>query len=252
MSVLDVQRPGRTMRPSLAHETASRIEATIGRSGLRAGDRIGTKEELRREYEVSAGTMNEALRLLQSADVVALRSGPTGGVFVRQLGSRIRFGSKMLSLSSESIRAADCLAVRDALELLVALEAARHATRSDIRDLKAALRKMRLPRQSPADALRATWSFHRRIAEISPNVVLRDVYLGMLDFIDARLEDVSVDAIAPERASIRHSVHAAIVDAITEHDEAAVRKAIERHTGLTAPPSLEDPRRRSRTIRAAT
>jgi DNA-binding FadR family transcriptional regulator len=237
MSALDAHRHARTMRPSLAHETAGRIEITIGRSGLRAGDRIGTKEDLRREYAVAAGTMNEALRLLQSAEVVALRSGPTGGVFVRQLGSRIKFGRKMLSLSSEAIRAADCLAVRDALELPVVLEAARHATRSDIRDLKAALRKMCAARQSPADALRATWSLHRRIAEISPNAVLQDVYLGMLDFIEARLEDVSADAIAPRQASIRNAIHAAIVDAIADHDEAAVRRAMKRHTDLTTPSS---------------
>jgi len=50
---------------SRAAVLADHIEAAIADGAIATGSRLGTKEELRRTYDVAYGTLNEALRILQ-------------------------------------------------------------------------------------------------------------------------------------------------------------------------------------------
>src|SRR2546428_13996659 len=75
-----------TINGVVGDATVTRAERAAQRIAERArgatpGARLGTKTELREWCGVSVGTVNEALRLLQSRGVVAVRPGPRGGVF---------------------------------------------------------------------------------------------------------------------------------------------------------------------------
>ena len=61
-------------------ETAAEQIAQLAR-GVGAGDRLGSREDLRALCGVSVGTLHEALRLLQSTGEISVRTGPGGGVF---------------------------------------------------------------------------------------------------------------------------------------------------------------------------
>ena len=60
---------------SKAETVALALESEIERSGLTAGDSLGTKSDLASRFSVSPGTLNEALRLLQSGGVIGLAIG---------------------------------------------------------------------------------------------------------------------------------------------------------------------------------
>ena len=67
---------------SASEQIAVRIQRRIRDDDLRPGDRLGTEEQLAREYGVSRPTLREALRILSSARLVRPVSGPRGGIFV--------------------------------------------------------------------------------------------------------------------------------------------------------------------------
>ncbi|MGP4029394.1 hypothetical protein [Actinomadura sp. 3N407] len=59
-------------RSSLAEAVAKRIEARIAEDALPNGHRLGTRDSLRREFDVAAATLNEAVRLLAARYVSLL------------------------------------------------------------------------------------------------------------------------------------------------------------------------------------
>lgn len=217
---------------SRAEVVAQQIRNRIQSEKLDSGHRLGTKEDLRSRYGVAPATVNEALKLLTARRLVDVRPGPGGGVFVADQPPFVRLGHKVLSLSSDGISVSDCLVVRDALDGPIAAEAARHATDSDIVDLRTILEDVRRTASEPMEYLHHNWRLHMRIAQISPNEILKNYYLGVMEYLQSHVSDVTRDATAPsfDRGV---EVHAAIVDAIAQRDVRACKVAMDRHEALT-------------------
>src|SRR4051794_41964096 len=72
-----------------AEAVARDLEAQILGGGLAPGERLGTKEDLRRRFGVAVATVNEAVRLLEMRGLTEVRPGPGGGVFVATSGTRV-------------------------------------------------------------------------------------------------------------------------------------------------------------------
>lgn len=225
-------------RTSRSETVGQAVEQLIRDRQLQPGERLGTKEELRGEFKVAVATFNEALRMLESRGVVDLRPGPGGGVFVAHPPALVRLGHKMLALDSDSASVASGLAVRNALEPLVASEALAHHTPADIAELRALAAQMART-ADPADYLRVNWTLHRRMVRISPNELLVEIYQGLLDLAEEHLRGVQ-QADPGMSASDGAAVHTALVEALAAGDRAALAAAVRDHAQLTShePPLL--------------
>ena len=49
---------------------------------MRSGERLATKDDLRKRFRVAVATVNEAMRRLETRGLIEARPGPGGGVFV--------------------------------------------------------------------------------------------------------------------------------------------------------------------------
>jgi DNA-binding FadR family transcriptional regulator len=219
-------------RVSRAEALARQIEQLIQRDSLPEGWRLGTKGELRERFGVALGTVNEALRLLENRGLVATRPGPGGGLFVSSPSPHIRLSHLILGFDEGGTTIADCLAVRNALEPLVAEDARTHRTDADIADLRAILTSMAAAADSAAGFLEANWALHRRMAAISPNAVLQAVYGTLMDYIQNSVQDVQPDAVF--RSSQNLAVHELLVAAIASGEPAKVAEALRQHAPSTA------------------
>jgi DNA-binding FadR family transcriptional regulator len=224
-------------RISRAEALARRLEAEILGVVVRPGDRLGTKEELKERFGVAVATVNEAIRLLQARGLVDVRPGPRGGVFAREPSPFVRLGHQVLALKHEGVAAADCLQVREALDPAVVAEAVRHRSDGDAAELQERLGRMRAARDDPTAFQRANWDLHRRIAEISPNPILRSLYTLMLDVVSSELETVIPDADFAAQTDELLDLHQELVDAIVAGDQELAARAAQRHARLTATPS---------------
>lgn len=218
---------------SRAEMVAKRIEARIAEQDLPSGHRLGTKQSLRQEFDVAAATLNESVRLLLSRGTISVRPGVKGGIFVASPPALVRLGRKMLEITGDSVSVSDCLVVRDTLEPLVAQEAMRHRTDADVAELRLLADAMAPGALDTAGYLAANWALHRRIAEITPNQILRHTYISLLEFVQSRLKGVTPDEPA-EANTAGPRIHQELVEAIAGSDPDRLARVLDAHASLTA------------------
>jgi DNA-binding FadR family transcriptional regulator len=207
---------------------ADHIEAAIAAGAIAAGSRLGTKEDLRRTYDVAYGTLNEALRMLQERGYLTSRTGPGGGLFASSPTANLRLSQLILGFR-EGGTLADCAIVRHALEEPVTLDAARSRTRADIADLETIMTRMTAACGDARDYLYENWQLHRRIAQICSNRILGNLYVTLLDASESELQDVFPDPSFVAEVDANLAAHRAIVDAVAANSEERVRAAIRAH-----------------------
>jgi DNA-binding FadR family transcriptional regulator len=126
-----------------SHQIAREIRRYLEREGLRPGDRIGTEQELAKEFGVSRPTLREGLRLLASSHLIRVARGRAGGIFVARTAgegmSRNVSESISTMLATESVSLGELLDARMFLEVPLAGLAAANATRETAAALQAAI-----------------------------------------------------------------------------------------------------------------
>jgi GntR family transcriptional regulator, transcriptional repressor for pyruvate dehydrogenase complex len=163
-----------------ADEVVRRIERRIRDGELEAGERIGTRKELRISHGVSAGTLNEAIRLLQARGLVEARSGPRGGIFT---SDEIPVGAEVAlpSSAADAATLADYRAIREALEPLVLREAASGNPGTGAAGWRRLLDQMEAAVGSPERFERLERQLRVELARHCRNSVLQSLYLSFLD-----------------------------------------------------------------------
>ncbi len=221
-----LERNGR----SRAEALAERIETSLlGRAG--SGEvRLGSKDELRQRYQVSHGTLNEAVRVLETRGLIELRRGPQGGVFASSPSLNIRLSQLVLGLKRSPVDVADCLAVRNQLEPLIFREATMVARDNPefVPPLVELINRMEATIGDPAESLKWNWLFHRRVAQIGRNTVLSGIYLALLEFIEQSVNEV-VPTASYARAVRIVAMHRDLVAAIESGDPERASEAARRH-----------------------
>ncbi|MBN9548376.1 MAG: FadR family transcriptional regulator [Alphaproteobacteria bacterium] len=217
--MLDGIEPLNRLEGSLAEELVRRIEAMILERRDEGNARLGSKEELRQGFQVSHGTMNEAIRVLETRGLVELRRGPQGGVFIASPSVFLRLSNVFLGFRNNSESIQDCLAVRDQLEVLTAVEAAKAAKSrpDDVREMYRLYERMVETSSELQVSLKWNWELHRCISRMGGNNILTGIYLTLLDYIEQEL-DVVAPASTEERVRCILKMHRDIVDAIASGD----------------------------------
>ena len=224
----DWQHPAGRSRAEQAADHVAGLAADVP-----PGTRLGTKEEVRQQCGVSVGTFNEALRLLQTSELITLRPGPGGGLFVADRAPTIRLGNSLLKLDAGQAVVADAIRTRNALDPLLIEDALWHASPADLAVLRSHLEPMAMAvaSQDASAFVHANWQLHAQIAAISPNQVLRAVYSALLDLIEGHTLSVLPAEGTPLPGYIeeRYRLHADLVAALERHDEATARRLIAEH-----------------------
>src|SRR6478609_2148437 len=118
-------------RVSRAELVARELEREIA-DEREPGERLGTKEDLRKRFGVAVATINEAVRLLEMRGLIEARPGPGGGLFVATSSVRVAIRRSSPQATWGAARYADCLVVRTALEPIVCRDAAAHHDDEDL------------------------------------------------------------------------------------------------------------------------
>lgn len=209
-------------------------EALIGRirdERYAPGTFVGTLDGLRTETGHAYSTVSEAVRMLRERGILEIRPGRSGGLFVADPGPLVRLRQTLLEVGDAATSVADVIELREHLEELIDVSAARHRSPQDITVLRAALGRM----QSATgwdDFVHANWALHQKIAGICPNDLARAVYLTTLVQLDSTQARLDTNA-EPYRRR-RTLVHVDLVDAIADGDVARVRRVVRRHNESTA------------------
>lgn len=219
-----------------ANVLAGEIEQQILDREFKAGELIGTIDSLRARSGFARSTVAEAIRLLADRGLAEIRPGRGGGLFATAAGPMVKIRHTLLAVTDAPASVAEAVAVREALEVLIDVDAATHRTPADIADITKLLTKLKAAAaKGTTQFLLANWDLHERIALISPNQTASALYLSMTRFVREHAVAATHDD-SPESATewlhIRVQTHEQLVDAIVDGDTVAARTAVDKHAGL--------------------
>lgn len=196
---------------SLAERVADKIEGLIIDNKLNSGDKLANEIELVSQLGVGRGTIREAMKILESRNVVEIRRGKGTyicdnlGMVGDPLGFRFAHDKKKLAEDLSDLR---CI-----LEPEIAALSAEKATEQDIEELQKICTDVSEMIKRGEDYSQRDIEFHVKIATITGNLVIPQL-------IPLITQGVSlyVNLTNHNMAGSAAITHQKVVDAIKRHD----------------------------------
>ena len=131
-------------------------------AGVQAGERIGSKDDIRHACGVSVGTVNEAIKIAQERGIITSRPGPGGGIFASYPSPLSRMNGWFRAAASEYSALDEAIQIRDALAPLLVDEVLARITDADQRVLNGLVLEVRRTRDAHdlVGFVWAVWNVH--------------------------------------------------------------------------------------------
>lgn len=206
-------------------EVADNIHLLINSRGFQAGDKLLTEKELCEEFNVGRSTIREALRILETMNVVVRKPGK--GAFV----ASEKMSQELQLQTSQYATMTDYCEIRLALEPLAVRLAVRRAVPEEIAEIahaesffiQAAMKKD-AQLMTKYDEL-----YHRMIANATHNPLMIDLF----DLIQNAVHDMRLKSfMTKESPDNTIEPHEEILKAIYQHDEEGAATAMAKHIQL--------------------
>lgn len=211
------------------------IRGAISSGQLRPGDRLPPETRLARSFGVSRPTVREALKVLESQNVLRSSTGPTGGTFVEAIdGAGVADYLKdsiSLLLDVDELTLEELWAAREVTDVPVAELAAVRRTEQDMFVIE---KTVEMDELKKGDAIVSDISFHRAVAEASKNRML-SLFASSIHMALRTLAEryIMPEDILPEVKRISQQQHRLIYDAISDQDEALAAIRMREHLQLS-------------------
>ncbi len=211
----------------VSHLLAADLRRQILNGQLAADQQLPSEAELTARLRISRETLREALRILESQQLVEIRRGRGGGAVVRRPGLEAvgRYVALLLQLRRTTL--ADIEEARSVVEPPAAEQVAIRAGYEDLDSLVALHDAERAAEADPLSFVTAMTAFDQAVTELSGNRTLaviagvfRDIYAGQVYSAIG-----SDDAVLAERIARRVIVsHSAFLDAARRRDMSLAQK----------------------------
>ncbi|WP_175824876.1 FadR/GntR family transcriptional regulator [Burkholderia cepacia] len=215
-------------------QVAEQIKRWINDGQARPGKRLNKEVELQQMFNVSRGSMRDALKALEIQGLVSLSTGPEGGATITRVPLARAFQSLQNYLFFENVTLEDIYAVRRALEPMVAAGAVPYLSDADFEALERSVSVCEPFEARHAEALDQRHEdihFHDVLAAAHPNAFLR----SLCQIINQMLHTLVIVAgnVTQQdyQAFGRHTVaaHRAILEAARRRDADAVAQLMTAH-----------------------
>ncbi len=176
-----------TARPTkVFQEVVSQIEEAILAGRIETGQTLPSERELKEMFQISRGTLREALRVLEQKGLIEIRLGVGGGSVVRAVDAGRVSESLGLLIRSQKVSLHHLAEFREAMEGSIAAQAAERRSGADLRQLKDLLAAAGacLPAGRRRDEfLEADRQIHTTIAATTQNPIYQSVLASIHDNI---------------------------------------------------------------------
>jgi DNA-binding FadR family transcriptional regulator len=156
----------------MAELVAAELRQKILRGELQPGESLTPESQLIEEYDVSRPTLREALRLLESQELITVRQGSHRGPVVSTPSSDLTARSLSILLQVRRATLSDVYAFRAVFEPVAARQAAANATAADVQALRELLEQESAAWKDAEEFARVAWHFHSELVRLSGNVTM--------------------------------------------------------------------------------
>lgn len=208
---------------------SAQIREQIKQGVWKEGERIQSELELAKLFQVSRGSIREAIKSLQMAGIVEAHSG--SGTFVAQGALQKLQDDRLREMLGNSEYLDDVLQCRFIVESYTTRIASQIATPKDIAFLRANFDEMmECESRGDFEGLNRTGiEFHAYIVGMLGNKVLSALYDSLVQPLLDERSDFFGEDVNAELRQRGHIDHSALIDALERHDEQKAEEIIESH-----------------------
>ncbi|RNC65622.1 MAG: FadR family transcriptional regulator [Desulfuromonadales bacterium] len=176
-------------------DVVDQIQEAIVEGRLKAGDQLPAERKLQEEFNVSRGTLREALRVLEQKGLIEIRTGVAGGSVIKGVSTEQVSESLALLIRYQKVPLSKLAEFREGIEGIVAALAAVRATDQDLERLRGLLVRAGeyLDKGEPYwdSFIRTDEELHMALAEMTDNplfnTVLTTVYHNIHTYYESYL-----------------------------------------------------------------
>lgn len=198
------------------HDIFEELQQRIRQGDWLPGDRIPSITQLAKEMQVGTGSIREALRSLQTINMVKIEHG--SGVYVTGTRPSVELPSHFQNIKDGTLLA--LAETRRILEPELAFLAAERGTDEELIEIEGLARQMKEESQRGNEIAELDVAFHRKIAEAARNPVV----LQMLDGVSGLLLQLRRAIVSDPNALLRSlRYHALIAEGLRSRNASQVR-----------------------------
>jgi GntR family transcriptional repressor for pyruvate dehydrogenase complex len=213
---------------SLSWQIVTSVRDALFAKKLRAGEFLGTENDLAERFGVSRIVARDALRTLQALGIVDIKMGKGGGARIARGNPRLFAEALAVQLDLTGVSVAEIMDAQRAIETLAAELAAENATAQDRGKLQRLLAEAEDMLDDPLAFTRGGREFHLAIAEASHNRVLI-VQLVSLQHVSWPTGHSTLTKDIMRRVQAVHRELAAMIEA---RDGAGARRLMDEHVKM--------------------
>jgi GntR family transcriptional repressor for pyruvate dehydrogenase complex len=207
------------------------IRQLIHSGQLVEGSRLPSERDLCERFGVSRVTVREALRVLESSELIEIKVGARGGAFVTTPTSgRVETGITDL-LAMSGLTAMEVTEARRLIEMGVAEIACHRATLEDVNDLSALCDTAEQALRDGAYTMELSTEFHIRLARATHNRAISMLVQSLRKPILLSLEEAR--QAAPSMGDRGVGEHRRLVEAIASRDVTSATEIMDAHLTRT-------------------
>lgn len=224
-------RMGLRATGSLASEAAREIKSFILAKGLRTGDPLPSEADLCEQLGVSRSSVREAMRTLQTLDIVEVKHGRgtfVGEMSLQPLVETLAFRS-VISPGDNFRALREVVDVRMSFDLHYAERIVRHFAGSHHVGLHALVDEMVAAAQRGESFASADRRFHFQLLEEAGGEIVSQLVAAFWDVHTAVLPQLSIPT--PDDIELTARAHGDILEAAEAGDVEAYRRAVHHHYG---------------------
>ena len=124
-------------------DVVAQIQEAILDGRLKTGDTLPSERQLKDMFNISRGTLREALRVLEQKGLIEIKLGVGGGSVVKDVNEDQVSESLALLIRSQKVSLNHLAEFREDVEGIIAAHAAKRCTEADISHLRELLKKAR-------------------------------------------------------------------------------------------------------------
>ncbi|MFO7708600.1 MAG: FCD domain-containing protein [Desulfobacterales bacterium] len=221
-----------TAKPTkVFQEVVAQIEEAILTGRIATGQTLPSERDLKEMFQISRGTLREALRVLEQKGLIEIRLGVGGGSVVKAVDAGGVTESLGLLIRSQAVALHHLAEFREGVEGSIASQAAKRRTPADIRKLRDLLAAARscLAGEGPRrdEFLEKDKQLHIAIAATTQNPIYQSVLASIHDNIHRYYDRfLSMD---DEELKENFRDLCELVDAIAAGSAAAARRVARGH-----------------------
>jgi len=224
-------------RSKVSHLVASEIVRDIVEMGLKEGDQLPNESAMLEEFDVGRASLREALRMLESFGLIAIKQGQKGGPVVAAIDPVDLARSLSFYFHMTGATYGDLIEARLIIEPVMARLAAERQDEEQMKQLREVIeREQEAPLDEPVYVARAN-EFHYMVSGMSGNHVLDLIGRSLRALYQEGTRSGAL--LPPETRPVARELHKEISEAIIGGDGELAQSLMARHLERLADAQFE-------------